>query len=294
MQSKRIKHYLQLSIIIVLITTLMSISSLFGLLIYHNWREQHTVLDKSASSDPIAYADTVEKTAAGLPWQKQKTSNEALPPTAASKPKEQPNTAIPTPSRHLMQIPIIKQNPELPDGCEITSLAMLLKDAGFTVTKLGLVKQMKVDPTPIQWNSDGSIKYWGNPNTGFVGDITNQSIGFGIYHTALLPLLKHYEASAVDLTRRPFRKIEQQIDKGRPVIVWTTTDYSAPDNWVSWNTPLGPFRSTFSEHAVLLVGYDQHSVYVNDPLSGKAEFKIAKDEFLPGWEALGRQAISYT
>lgn len=38
-----------------------------------------------------------------------------------------------------------------------------------------LASQVKKDPTP--YHKVGSTIYWGNPNTGFVGDITGYSIG---------------------------------------------------------------------------------------------------------------------
>jgi len=44
---------------------------------------------------------------------------------------------------------------------------------------------------------------------------------------------------------------------------------------------------------VLLVGYDEQYVYVNDPYTGKANLPIEKDRFIQTWEAMGKQAISY-
>jgi uncharacterized protein YvpB len=42
-----------------------------------------------------------------------------------------------------------------------------------------------------------------------------------------------------------------------------------------------------------MVGYDEKHVYVNDPLSGKKNVKIEKQQFIASWEALSRQALSY-
>ena len=52
------------------------------------------------------------------------------------------------------------QHPELPSGCEVTSLAMLLNFSGLKIGKMDLVPIMPRDPTPIRLNSDGSIRYW--------------------------------------------------------------------------------------------------------------------------------------
>jgi uncharacterized protein YvpB len=57
---------------------------------------------------------------------------------------------------------------------------------------------------------------------------------------------------------------------------------------------MGDVRATFQEHAVLLVGYDKDHVYLNDPLSGQKQLQLEKSTFLPSWEALGKQAITYS
>jgi uncharacterized protein YvpB len=189
--------------------------------------------------------------------------------------------------------PLILQYPELRSGCEVTSLAMLLNFSGLKIGKLDLVPLLPRDRTPIRWNTDGSIRSWGNPNTGFVGDVTGKSKGFGIFHGALFELLKQYTPEAVDLTNKSWNDIEAHVSSGVPVIVWTTINFVIPNNWVVWDTPIGPLKTTFVEHAVLLTGYDDEYVYVNDPLGGVAGKPIDKQQFLSTWQAMGKQAISY-
>jgi uncharacterized protein YvpB len=192
-----------------------------------------------------------------------------------------------------LQAPLILQYPELRSGCEVTSLAMLLNYSGLKIGKMDLARLMPRDPTPIRWNTDGSIRSWGNPNTGFVGEVTGKAKGFGIFHGALLELLKQYQPGAVDLTNRAWEDIEAHVSSGVPVIAWTTINFVDPNNWVVWDTPIGPLRTTFVEHAVLLTGYDDNYVYVNDPLGGAAGKRIDKQQFIRTWQALGTQAISY-
>lgn len=43
----------------------------------------------------------------------------------------------------ILDVPLIAQNPELPRGCEVTSLAMLLNYAGIKVDKMKLAKEVK-------------------------------------------------------------------------------------------------------------------------------------------------------
>lgn len=203
-----------------------------------------------------------------------------------------PTPAAPAPSA-MLDAPHIRQLPELPSGCEVTSLTMMVLYAGVLKDKMELAAEMKRDTTPLRRGKDGSIAYWGNPHTGFVGEVTGAAKGFGIYHGPLFELQQQYIPSAVDLTGQPFEQLEQQLREGIPSVVWTTIDYRVPDKWTTWETPIGPIQTTFMEHAVLLVGFDEHHVYVNDPLSGQAKTKIDKAQFLLTWEAMGKQALSY-
>ncbi|MDF2962952.1 MAG: peptidase C39-like family protein [Paenibacillus sp.] len=252
-----------------LIAGLLFASGVFSILLYAKITGQ-AWLDESS---PIAYAET-----AG--------AKQPVVLTAAAPPAE--------PVRSVMlEAPVVRQRPELPSGCEVTSLTMMLQFLGIQKDKMELVSEMKRDPTPLRRGKDGSIAYWGNPNTGFVGEITGAAKGFGIYHGALFELQKKYIPTAADLTGQPFEKLEQQLREGIPSVVWTTINYRVPDQWVIWDTPIGPIQTTFMEHAVLLVGFDEQHVYVNDPLSGQAKVKINKAQFLETWEAMGRQALSY-
>lgn len=198
------------------------------------------------------------------------------------------------PDHHLFQAPLILQYPELPRGCEITTLAMLLQYKGVDVGKMDLLPHMPRDSTPIEWNADGTIAYWGNPHTGFVGDITLHSIGFGIYHTALYGLLKQYVPSAIDMTGMDFEDILMSVARDIPVMVWVAASYQEPDTWVEWDSPDGLVHTTFLEHTVLIVGYDEHYIYVNDPLHQTAGRKADRASFVASWKSLGEQALSYT
>lgn len=193
----------------------------------------------------------------------------------------------------MLTAPHVKQYPELPRGCEITSLTMLIQYYGIDKDKMDILPDLKRDTTPIQWSKDGGIAFWGHPNDGFVGDITLNSSGFGIYHAALFETLTKYIPNGIDLTGETFEAIEIQLSNGYPVVAWTTTDYKVPSSWVEWDSPSGKVRTTFKEHAVLIVGYDEHHVYVNDPLKNEANYAVPKDQFIKTWEAMGKQALSY-
>ncbi len=192
----------------------------------------------------------------------------------------------------LLDAPLISQLPELKNGCEVTSLAMLLQYRGIPVSKMTLANQVIKDPTP--YRVVGGVTYWGNPNTGFVGDITGQTIGYAAYHGPIFQLAKQY-ANVIDLTGNSFDVIGHQLDKGKPVwVISTSTFDTVPDNqWQTIQTPLGPLLITFHEHSVLLTGYDANYVYFNDPLANIKNRKVSRAAFIRGWEQFGRQAITY-
>ncbi|WP_134683715.1 C39 family peptidase [Brevibacillus migulae] len=234
----------------------------------------------------------------------QPDAEEIQPPSAHSLPQttsyRRPEPAQPLPANEaenekvMLDIPMIKQNPELRFGCEVTSLAMVLQHAGIKTDKMKLAREMPTDPDPMQKSASGDITRWGNPHHGFVGDITGQRAGFAIYARPLEKLMRRYLPNrTVNLTDQPFDRLVSQIQDGKPVIVWTTNEYKLPDRWESWKHGNQQITAPLDLHAVVLVGYDKEHVYLNDPLTGKKAQKTAKHTFIQSWKALGHQALSY-
>jgi uncharacterized protein YvpB len=188
----------------------------------------------------------------------------------------------------LIDAPHIKQTPELARGCEVTSLAMLLNFAGVSVDKMTLAKEVK--KVPFEENG-----LRGSLNDGFVGNMeTMDKPGIGVYHGPVNDLAEKYLPGRVlEMTGENFESIISQLDKKKPVwvIVTSTFDIVPEKEWETWKTASGPLRITYKMHAVLVTGYSQNFIYVNDPLTQKNR-KLARKPFIAGWEQLGRQAIS--
>jgi uncharacterized protein YvpB len=184
--------------------------------------------------------------------------------------------------------PLIQQMPQLPRGCEVTSLAMLLNSHGIQADKMTLAKQVKKVP----FMSNG---YRGNPHDGFVGDIfTFSNHGLGVYHGPIFQLANTYAPGrVVDFTGSSPAQIYQMIDLGSPVWVITNSAFKSLDSsyFNVWQTQSGPISITYKEHSVIVTGYDQNYVYVNDPLYNKPNRKVARKDFEASWIQMGRQAI---
>jgi uncharacterized protein YvpB len=206
------------------------------------------------------------------------------------------NTGIKSTSEQkvLLNVPLIAQNPELKYGCEVTSLAMLLHYAGVKINKMELADNIKKDNDPVKTTQEGDITQWGDPDDGFVGDMTGRKKGYAVYDEPLLDLLETYlPGRTLNLTKKPFDALLNQVKEKKPVVVWTTGDFKAPDRWESWNHQNKKINTPLDLHAVVLVGYDSNYVYVNDPLAEKKALKVNKKSFIQSWKALGEQAVSY-
>jgi uncharacterized protein YvpB len=201
------------------------------------------------------------------------------------------NKPLPT-SAFINNVPLIMQMPELPRGCEVTSLAMLINHMGIAVDKMTLADQIEKNKEPLVIKN-GEI-FAGDPNDGFIGSMTSfDAFGLGVYHKPIFRLLNQYfPSSAVDLTGAELKDLYQFIANGTPVWVIINSQYNElpASEFETWHTPNGAIDITYREHSVLITGYDENNIYFNDPLGSASS--APKDEFIKAWEQMGRQAVS--
>ncbi|MGN8769883.1 C39 family peptidase [Paenibacillus barengoltzii] len=190
--------------------------------------------------------------------------------------------------------PFVSQHPELPRGCEVTALAMLLQYYGFQVNKMELAAEITKDRTSLTYDQSGQM-FWGNPYKGFVGDMYDRSKpGFGVFHTPIEKLAQKYAGSrVVNYSGLSFDDILHVVKNGKPIWVIVNTKYKKVDTrLVQWMTKDGPISTTWHQHSVLLTGVDQEYVYFNDPsLTSGKNIKKRRDAFEQAWIQMGKQAI---
>lgn len=190
----------------------------------------------------------------------------------------------------LLYVPTLLQFPELPRGCEVTSLAMMLNFAGVQVDKLTLAAE--VDKVP--YKADG---VYGNPHQGFTGSMyTFNEPGLTVYNESIEKLANHYLPNQIDnISGKNFDSVKKKLNEGKPVwvIVGSTFSYLPEEHWETWNTEDGEIKVTRKVHSVLITGYDETNVYFNDPFFSEGNRSVDYQDFVTSWTQFGSQAISY-
>lgn len=250
-----------------------------------------------------AYIDTIRtqgetvstQSNVGQALQANKASSNVPDVSATPSPSPTVSDADSLKASTILDAPVVKQTPGLYNGCEVSSLAMLLQFEGIKADKMALAGQIKKDTTPLVKDKDGNVVSWGDPNYGFVGDITGKKPGYGVYDGPLMKLLQDYmPEKAVDLTGESFDSLLKSVQDRNPVVTWVTINFNIPEDFITWESGGKDIKATFSEHAVLLVGYDKNYCYVNNPYNGQKDEKISRSTFEQVWESMGSMAISCT
>ncbi|MGN0609148.1 MAG: C39 family peptidase [Oscillospiraceae bacterium] len=185
---------------------------------------------------------------------------------------------------------MILQNPELPTGCEITSLAMLLNYIGFNADKEILADN---------YLEKGKYRA-SDPYKVFVGD-PRSTFAYGCFSDVIAKAAEKYlakydkksEWQVKNMTGCSPENLYAAVDKGHPVIVWATINMKEPKKGAEWVIPEtgNKYTWTAGEHCLLLVGYDKikKTVYLNDPLKGITEYK--QSDFEKRFTQMGQHAV---
>lgn len=155
---------------------------------------------------------------------------------------------------------VICQRPEMPTGCEITAVTMMLNFAGKKVSKFQAAKIMPRSS---------------NPNKGFIGSPYKKfPLGYWVAPGGVKPVVDHYLGKSKIMTGCSINAIKQKLIRSHLVVVW-----------------MGWFDG-FSNHALTLTGYHGNTLYYNDPWTGKKS-KMSINKFKIHWALDGHRAISY-
>lgn len=238
---------------------------------------QTTAAQTTRNKPNSATAESAETAPATSP-----AASAAIESTAAA------TTAAPADSqKSLADFKVISQLPELPTGCEVTSLTMVLNHLGINADKLDIADN---------YLTKGEYGVT-DPRKAFVGNPRTEENSRGCYAPVLVEAANKYLSAkgsgktAKDISGGDLEKLFPYIDKGIPVIVWGIMDCQksevvsigeADGQTLNWVRP---------EHCMVLVGYSDTEITEADPYYGAIK-TYTREQFKSGYNDLFKQAIA--
>ena len=186
-----------------------------------------------------------------------------------------------------LNVPLENQMPDLPNGCEVTSLSMLMNYYGIKVSKNELAETIQ----HVDSFTDGG-KYRGNPHQGFVGHMTIANAGWCVYNEPLYNVARKYTSHIENITGSDFLSLLKLVSTGHPVMIITTTTFNKVNNMQTWDTNTGKVNVTPSSNACVITGYSKPKkvVYVNNPYGYKNQ-PVNWKNLQASYNQQGRQAL---
>lgn len=187
--------------------------------------------------------------------------------------------------RHIIEFTPICQYPELPTGCEVTSLAMVLNYYNVDCDKCEIFDNF------LTKGAVGTVDF----HKAFEGDPRDE-YSYGCYANVIVETAnkiiadKGVSLSVNDFTDTSLEELYSFIDNDIPVIVWGTQDCQEGHFSVTWNVNGQDLTWFTPEHCMVLIGYDNNSVWVADPIYGDIR-SYDKTVFESSYNSLFKQAI---
>lgn len=195
----------------------------------------------------------------------------------------------------FLEVPLIEQTPELPNGCEATSLAMVLQYLGYPADKL----ELAYDYIPRQdftagprgsIGGDPEQVYPGDPGTarGYYCFPPVVAAGAGAYLEANGGSHRAYDVSGADESQ-----LLEYLAAGWPVMVWQTTDQQPPTprEDLAWQlSGSGEDYIPYGNlHVTVLFGYNEDNFYLANPHGELVEMK--RSLLMKDYQAMGSRAL---
>jgi len=237
----------------------------------------------------------VETEKPSLPEIKIDTENIALTVNKIIEAESTQPTEVPVPKKHIIKdFDVIYQTPELPTGCEITAFAMALNYHGFKVNKEALALYFLPRKEPVFTEKDGK-KYGHDLNRFFIGN-PSTDIGYVCGTQAVITAAEKYfrfirsDSKVVDITGSQPEDLYRYVSRNIPVTVWVTIELRKRESKEGWYTEDGQYVEWDTvDHGAVLIGYDENTVTIADPLSGIVTYE--KKEFEDIFKQRGNQCV---
>ncbi len=177
----------------------------------------------------------------------------------------------------------LSQNPELPTGCEITSLTSVLNYYGCDVDKTTM--------------ADNYLKKgYGSFYEMFLGN-PRESSSFGCMAQTVVDAANKYFNSnnilmrAENISGSDFDDILKKVSHGNPVVIWNTIGMEQAFESQTLLLDGEEYAWIAPEHCVVITGYDLNKsiVYIMDPMVGNVTRDL--ETFEQRYESMHSQAM---
>lgn len=196
----------------------------------------------------------------------------------------------------IWDVPQILQNPELPNGCEITSCCELLHFWGYPADKCDLADHYL--PRSEKWfGADPDQVYMGDPHR----EDSTERCGFYCFAGPIVTAANHYlrdhqgmgsAVTAVDITKATQPQLEQYLRDGFPFLFWASLHFAdiGFDPRGRYQMENGNYHRLFQGlHCMVCKGMDSTYYYLSDPLNFND--RIEKAQFFKIYRQLGERAV---
>lgn len=201
---------------------------------------------------------------------------------------------------NITDVPLINQNPDYPNGCEVASATMLLNYFGIDIDMKEYIDSYLPKEEVYE---KGGVRYGPNPSISYAGDPSSKTGGWGVF----LPVIKNSiytilkdklpeDAIGHVITSEDKMPLETYVQNGMPVLVWTTTDYGTATDIYEWFSYDKSKTYTYpkNSHVVVVTGMDSKYYYINDSLKNEKNIKVLKSKLNKSYDSMGRQALFIT
>ena len=190
----------------------------------------------------------------------------------------------------------VLQLPELPVGCEITALTILLRYYGFDADKTVLARDYLPKSSGNMREAEGKV-YKDSFFDYFIGDPFSR--GYGCFSGAIVRAAERYIAdngggyTVKNISGSDPDTLYQYLIEGTPVLCWATDGMIEPEWFETWydNATGEQLDWYLNEHCFVLAGFDiaAGTVTLNDPMKGIIDYNI--DRFETRYAQMHSQAI---
>ena len=207
-----------------------------------------SVANSHVGIDSQAYADSTRSAFVGVNDAISQEGDAATQPVAKAD--------------YTSHVTAMMQNSVMSGGCEVVSLGIALQSMGL--------------PADLNQIVDDHLEVDGHFATGYSGNPYSKGAGYppGIADAANKYLeALDVQARAHNLTGSSFEDVAKLVERGYPVLVWTTMDFERPqfsgafDNGVEWYD---------NEHCVVYYGTEGDKALISDPLEGLVKRDLSK------------------